>query len=111
MKRGKVENIHSMRKNADFVCCLVISIIGHLHRGGDIAVAELPGGVSVLHLDVLAQATAESCFVKLIFPSSALLKYDAGMNDEFDESFVKPKNLLGTRSVVDLKRYSNISQL
>ena len=33
------------------------------------------------------------------------------MNDEFDESFVKPKNLLGTRSVVDLKRYSNISQL
>ena len=38
----------------------IINDDGHLHRGGDIAVAELPSGVPVLHLDVLAQAAADS---------------------------------------------------
>ena len=37
------------------------NVESHLNRGGDIAVAELPGGVPILHLDVLAQAAADNC--------------------------------------------------
>ena len=48
--------------NADYVCCVEISImidVGHLHWGSHVAVTELPGGVPVLHLDVLAEAAAD----------------------------------------------------
>ena len=39
--------------------CVMIDDVGHLHRGGHVAVAELPSGVPVLHLDVLAEAAAD----------------------------------------------------
>ena len=37
----------------------------HLDRGGDVAVAQLPGGPTVLHLDVLAQTAEEGLIVSI----------------------------------------------
>ena len=37
----------------------------HLDRGGDVAVAQLPGGPAVLHLDVLAQTAEEGLIVSI----------------------------------------------
>ena len=37
----------------------------HLDRGGDVAVAQLPGGPAVLHLDVLAQTAEEELIVSI----------------------------------------------
>ena len=37
----------------------------HLDRGGDVAVAQLPGGPAVLHLDVLAQTAEEGLIVSV----------------------------------------------
>ena len=37
----------------------------HLDWGGDVAVAQLPGGPTVLHLDVLAQTAEEGLIVSV----------------------------------------------
>ena len=64
----------------------------HLDRGGDVAVAQLPGGPAVLHLDVLAQTAEEELIVSI---ASGL-----GYSDYHPREGCKKMSLLWTRPLL-----------